>query len=455
MRPRRQSPESIVLTSAWAQRPAADGAAARRSPARPAAHSGAGEDPVEQRPRILVVSPWSSLWSMAPGAGVSDESQMLSRFMRHGFDMHMLVPRARDLMASQPGLAVHTMPNVLRLPGGLPAPAQRLWLLPAFWSVAATVATRLARRLRPTLVMGFSHYGAWPAYRAARAAGVPSVLKLFGVMHAMRLEWPLPRYLYHAAEGVLAFKVPLTHFIILNDGTRGDAVARRWGVPPARLTFLPNGIDTEWGRLDLDRDGVRRAEGVAPDAVVVLSLSRLVLSKRVDRLVEAMPEVARRSRAGVRLWIAGDGPQRGALEARCRALGVQARFLGTLPHARVPYVLAAADVLVSTSTLTNMSIPTCEAMVVGTPVVALDVGGTSEVVRDGETGFLLPENDPAALVAALTRLCDDAELRRRLGRGAREFAARHFMNWDERVAAEIAVVDRLTGRRRASVESHA
>ena len=106
------------------------------------------------------------------------------------------------------------------------------------------------------------------------------------------------------------------------------------------------------------------------------------------------------------LWVAGDGPLRGVLEARCRARGVPARFLGTVPHARVPYLLAAADLLVSTSTLTNMSIPTCEAMVVGTPVVALDVGGTAEVVRDGETGLLVPEDDAAALGAALVRLVE-------------------------------------------------
>ena len=382
---------------------------------------------------------------MAPGAGVSDENQMFSRLVRHGYEVHLLVPRAPDLVAKSPGIHVHTFANILGLPTWIPAPLRRLWLLPAFWSVAARAAVRLGRQIRPAIVMGFSHYGAWPASAAGRAIGVPSVLKLFGVMHAMRLDWPLPRYLYHSLEGVLAFKVPLTHFIILNDGTRGEAVARRWGVPAERITYLPNGIDTEWAEWDLQRPATRRGLGANDDTVAVLALSRLVLSKRVDRLVDAMPEVVRQSRGPVELWVAGDGPLRLALEARCRARGVPARFLGTVPHARVPYLLGAADVLVSTSTLTNMSIPTCEAMVVGTPVVALDVGGTSEVVRDGETGLLVPEEDPAALTSALVKLVNDAALRRRLGTGARDFAARHFMDWDARVGAEIAVLDRLAG----------
>jgi glycosyltransferase involved in cell wall biosynthesis len=92
-------------------------------------------------------------------------------------------------------------------------------------------------------------------------------------------------------------------------------------------------------------------------------------------------------------------------------------------------------------------------MVVGTPVLALDVGGTSEVVRHDETGWLAPEDEREALVAGLTRLCDDPELRRRLGHGAQDFAARHFMSWDERVAAEIAVVDHLTGRTGVATEA--
>jgi len=379
---------------------------------------------------------------------------MFSRLIRHGYDVHLAVPRTAGTLASQPGLTVHTFANVLAVPGWIPAPLRRLWLLPAFWWTAARAGTRLARQIRPVLVLGFSHYGAWPAWRAGRAAGVRSVLKLFGVMHAVRLEWPLPRYLYHSLEGVLAFKVPVDHFIILNDGTRGEAAARRWGVSPDRITYLPNGIDKEWAGHAFDREAIRRGVGAAADAVVVLSLSRLVASKRVDRIVDAMAVVQRTSGAPVELWIAGDGPERAGLERRCRERGVAGRFLGTLPHDRVPEILAAADVLVSTSVLTNMSIPTCEAMVVGTPVVALDVGGTSEVVRHESTGLLVPEGDAAALAAAIQRLVDDAPLRQRLGEQARQFAARSFMGWDERVGAEIVLIDRLASRRPAtSVES--
>lgn len=398
---------------------------------------------------ILVVSPWSSLWSLAPGAGVSDEAHMLAGLVEHGYDVHMLVPRTAAPMPATHGIAVHTFTNVLALPAWLPAPLQRLWLLPAFWHVAGKAAVHWARQLQPCLVLGFSHYGAHPAARAAAAVGVPSVLKLFGVMHAGRLEWALPRYLYHSLEGVLAFREPLTHFVILNDGTRGDRVARRWGVPPERITWLPNGVDTEWATLECERERVRGELGADAGTCVLLSLSRLVESKRVDRIIDAVAAAAPRTRTALLLCIAGDGPLRRRLERLCRRHGIAHRFLGSVQRAAVPHLLAASDALVATSSLTNMSIPTCEAMVVGTPVIALDVAGTSEVVQDMRTGLLVREDDADGLAAAIARLADDAALRQRLGQEGRAFAARHFMSWKERVAAEIVVLDRLIAKRPA------
>ena len=401
---------------------------------------------IQTRGSILIVSPWSRIWSLAPGAGVSDESQMLPRLIRHGYEVHMLVPADSEVMEPMPGMFVHTFPNVLGIPSWLPAPMQRLWLLPAFWTVGARAAVRLARRLQPRLVMGFSHYGAWPAWRAGRACGAACVLKLFGVMHAMRLEWPLPRYLYHSLEGVLAFKVPLDHFIILNDGTRGNEVARRWGVGADRITWLPNGIDLQWAHEPLQGAERRERWGVSPDDIVVLSLSRLVLSKRVDRIVQAMQHASTMTSKRMILWVVGDGPLRGAIEAQARQAGVRVTFFGTVSRQEIPHLIDASDMLVSTSILTNMSIPTCEAMATGTPVIGLDVGGTREVIRNEETGLLPPEEDPGALAEAIRRLADDDALRQRLGRQAQEFALREFMDWEQRVAAEIKVLDTLAER---------
>jgi glycosyltransferase involved in cell wall biosynthesis len=80
---------------------------------------------------------------------------------------------------------------------------------------------------------------------------------------------------------------------------------------------------------------------------------------------------------------------------------------------------------------------------VGTPVVALDVAGTSEVVRPDETGLLVNEGQPRELARAIARLADDAALQGRLSQGARLFAAQHFLGWEEKVRREIDLVDAL------------
>jgi len=262
-------------------------------------------------------------------------------------------------------------------------------------------------------------------------------------MQAMHLEWPLPRYLYHNLEAVLAFKIPLSHFLILNDGTLGESVARRWGIASDRITWLPNGVNREWADLPLDKQALRQRHGVPENTRIVLSLSRLVQSKRIDRIIDAVAAAGSLASSPLLLWIVGDGPLRHRLERRCRSRRIEVRFLGSIPHAEIPQILGAADMLVSTSEFTNMSIPTCEAMVVGTPVVALDVAGTPEVVRPLETGLLVDATEPQELARAIARLADDTELRQRLGRQARSFATQHFMSWDEKVRREIEVIDGL------------
>ncbi len=118
--------------------------------------------------------------------------------------------------------------------------------------------------------------------------------------------------------------------------------------------------------------------------------------------------------------IAGDGPDRGALEARARDLGVdgRTRFLGSVSRDVVLRLFRAADATVLSSSWENLPHTVLEALAVGSPVIATAVGGVPEVVRDGENGLLVPPNDADALSASIRRLLEDDELRRRLADAA-------------------------------------
>ena len=277
--------------------------------------------------------------------------------------------------------------------------------------------------------------------RAARAAGVPLVVQ------TQHLPWLMkdPRKkarLFSALE-------PVDVVITVSEAQR--RTYERIGVPPALMTTVPNGIRTR--ERSLGRAAARAALGLDPDQPVVLTVGRLTVMKGQRYLVEAVPALAERV-PGVAVVLLGDGHLRAALSAQAEALGVADRvhLAGHRGDARA--LLDAADVFVLPSRHEGMPLAAMEAMDAGLPVVATDVIGTSEVVAHGETGLLVPPQDPAALAAALGEVLRDPDLRARLGAAGRARYEQCFTS--ARMAArtaevyEAALVEVRTGARRAT-----
>ena len=130
---------------------------------------------------------------------------------------------------------------------------------------------------------------------------------------------------------------------------------------------------------------------------------RLGAQKSLEVALEAVESVD-----GVTLLIAGDGEERARLEALA---GPRVRFLGALPRERVLELFHAADAAILSSSWENFPHTVVEALAVGTPVIATDVGGVAEVVHDGENGLLVPAGDASALGDAVRRYFTDDGLR--------------------------------------------
>jgi glycosyltransferase involved in cell wall biosynthesis len=182
--------------------------------------------------------------------------------------------------------------------------------------------------------------------------------------------------------------------------------------------------------IDLDRF---RPEAVPPEAVsalrdgaplVIGSVGRLSRQKGYDLLIEAMPALLA-AHPEARVLIAGDGPERPALERRARELEVShaVRLPGYVPDPRVVY--AALDIFVAPSRHEGFGIVFLEAMAMGVPVVGTRVVGARDAVHDGRTGLLAPAEDPAALAQHILALAADAELRAALVAAARSHVRRH------------------------------
>lgn len=195
-----------------------------------------------------------------------------------------------------------------------------------------------------------------------------------------------------------------TRVICPSEYLREMAIA--WGVPPERAIVIPNPAP------DLPplptREEARSSFGVA--GPLLAFAGRIGRQKALDVGLDAVGRVA-----GVSLLVAGDGPEREAME---RLAPSSTRFLGSLPREGVLRLFRAADASLLSSTWENFPHTVVESLAVGTPVIATAVGGVPEVVSHGENGLLVPAGDAGALAAAIERFYGERGLRERLAAAA-------------------------------------
>jgi glycogen(starch) synthase len=178
----------------------------------------------------------------------------------------------------------------------------------------------------------------------------------------------------------------------------------------------------------------------------IVFLGRLVRQKGADVLLAAMALLAVQGCAPA-LTIAGEGEERGSLEAEIAHLGLgdRVRLIGPIGHDRAHDLLARADVVAMPSRIEPFGIVALEAAQAGRPIVASGVDGLPEVVAHGVTGLLVPPDDPAALAQAIAALLDDRARAQAMGLAARRHAAALF-DWTRYVDAHEALFERIAGR---------
>lgn len=309
-------------------------------------------------------------------------------------------------------------------------PGHLLQLLP---SIAAM--RRQINALRPDLIhLNTSALVAGAI--AARQAGIPMVWHIREPLAAGYFGWRRAwlRQQIAQAQRIIA----ISHFDAQQLVPTGQPL-----LPQTRVIY--NFVDFAQFNRTLNGATVRQKLGIAPERPIILMLGGSSLPKGTLPLVQAAPELHRHFPQAL-ILIAGRKPHVGAsqpLNAALRVLsGVDAydrsvlqaasqpiaagylRFLGV--RSDVPELLAAADVLVFPAVVPHFARPIIEASAMGKPVVASDLGGAQELVKVGETGLLVPPNDPPALTHALLQLLRDHPAAAQMGENGYHLAQAQF-----------------------------
>ena len=295
---------------------------------------------------------------------------------------------------------------------------------------------RDVRRHQIDIVHTYSFYGnvfAVPPGRIAAPVVVASVRDRGLYLTPMQLR--LQRYVCR-----------LAHRVLVN----ADAV-KRWlaedGVPASRISVIPNGIDLSRFETPANPAEIRRSLGVPEQAKLVAVVSRLHPLKGIEDFLEAAIVIAGRYPDVYFLVVGEPSPVNDrtyldTLIERAKQTGLERRVIFTGLRSDVPALLSAVDVSVMPSLNEALSNVLLESMAAGAPVVATDVGGTTEALKDGYSGLVIPPAKPAAMAAAIDQLLSNPPLARELGASARRTIADRF-SLDRMVAATAEVYEDL------------
>jgi len=241
----------------------------------------------------------------------------------------------------------------------------------------------------------------------ARIAAVGTGAARIYTPHAMRTMdptlHPALHEFYRVIEVALARMVS-EGIIAVSEHEREHVIAQ--GVPSAITCTVVNGIPVV---APFDRAAIRAGLGIAPDEICLGFIGRMVPQKAPERFVTALAAVAGRF-PSVRGVMLGTGPLEAAVHQVAREAGVEERIVWVTDQPG-PAVLPAYDMLVMPSLYEGMPYVLLEALAVGVPIVATDIGGAIEAIDDGVTGFIVPQNDGDALIARIAALIGDEALR--------------------------------------------
>jgi glycosyltransferase involved in cell wall biosynthesis len=307
------------------------------------------------------------------------------------------------------------------------------------WDDRSRFSWRTVRRLTDELERGghdllvtHDHKSNLLGYLAARRAGVPCLA------HAHGYDLSLFRMRLYRRLDLLVLRL-FPRVVAVSAALRRELLAA--GVPADRVHVVHNAIDVEeFGEGAVERGAAWRRQWGGSSGPVILTVARLFAGKGLEDFVQAAA-IVHAVTPQARFWIVGDGARRPWVRAQIQRLALDGVVSLLGAQRDIAAIMAASDVIVSASHAEGLPNVLLEAMALSKPVVATRVGGVPELVRDGETGWLVAPRRPDALGHALIRVLQDPGQARRVAARAKEDVRLRFAA--DSVAARMNDVYRL------------
>jgi glycosyltransferase involved in cell wall biosynthesis len=297
----------------------------------------------------------------------------------------------------------------------------------------------LVRTWRPHLLTSFMYHANVLGRVAGKWAGVPLIVT------SIRSE--------RNSHALHDWLTRLTNWMddscTTNSQQVADSLRKRALIPHRKLRVIPNGVDiSALSTSTVEHRRIREELGIAPGEFLWLAIGRLLEQKDYSTMLQAFQPLAN---APAQLAIAGRGPLLDELQRRTESLGIaaQVKFLGVRHD--IAALLGAADGFVLSSAWEGMPNVVMEALAAAVPVVATQVGGVSELVHEGRSGFLVPAGDPTALSQKMRDLMSlSSEQRSEMGLHGRQHIA---ANYSLRAMADrwMVLYEGLLNQRRVSL----
>lgn len=406
--------------------------------------------------KILNISNMS-IWLWGEGKGIPSIFFPQREFVRKGYEVHFLCPlkEGEEKYSVMEGIHIYRFDFPFNFKKRVYMQTNNLikklkatslynlnWLFFQIFGFYYTI--KLGFKIKPDIIYAHSPASAFLAYFASRIFSSKLIVRLYGI-RGLYLQWHNFWIRIKNFREYLVFKLPASYFIITNDGTCGDLMAKKLNVPDEKIKCWRNGIDSEMFEIEKQaKQEICSLLNIPISSKIIASTSRLNYLYGTDNVSTAFLDLYKADKH-IHCLFAGSGPDREKLEdfVRKNSLNANVHFLGIVDRKMVRKILNAADIFILLTRSHNCTNTMWEAMAAGKCIVTIKNELIKKILTSDENGILISLDHLDKLPNILEKLLNDETLRNKLGEKARMRAREVLEPWAKRIEKEAILLEGL------------